>query len=55
VSDAEGFQYICCLNVGALPRDHLGDLDLDALIRLRLSDDSDAGRLLGKRLKPRDS
>jgi uncharacterized protein YydD (DUF2326 family) len=55
VSDAEGFQYICCLNVGALPRDHLGDLNLDALIRLRLSDDGDAGRLLGKRLKPRDS
>lgn len=55
VSDAEGFQYICCLNVGALPRDHLGGLDLDALIKLRLSDDSDAGRLLGKRLKPRDS
>lgn len=54
VSHAEGFQYICCLNVGALPRDHLGDLNLDALIRLRLSDDGDAGRLLGKRLKPRE-
>lgn len=55
VSDAEGFQYICCLNVGALPRDHLGDMKLDALIRLRLSDDGDAGRLLGTRLKPRES
>lgn len=54
VSDEEGFQYICCLNVGALPRDHLGDLDFDVLIRLRLSDDSDAGRLLGKKLRPRD-
>lgn len=54
VSEAEGFQYICCLNVGALPKEHLGDLDLDALIRLRLSDDGDEGRLLGMRLKPRD-
>jgi uncharacterized protein YydD (DUF2326 family) len=54
VSVAEGFQYICCLNVGALPTDHLGDLDLEAQIRLRLTDDGDAGRLLGKRLSPRD-
>lgn len=55
VSDAEGFQYICCLNVGALPREHLGELDFDSQIKLRLSDDGDEGRLLGLRLKPRDS
>lgn len=55
VSDAEGFQYICCLNVGALPKDHLGDLDLEPFIKLRLTDEGDAGRLLGRRLKPRES
>lgn len=55
VSQAEKFQYICCLNVGALPREHLGDLDLEPYIKLRLSDDGDAGRLLGKRLRPRES
>ncbi|TXM73464.1 DUF2326 domain-containing protein [Methylobacterium sp. WL69] len=55
VSEAEKFQYVCCLNVGALPRDHLGDLDLEPYIKLRLSDDGDAGRLLGKRLRPRES
>lgn len=55
VSTAEGFQYICSLNVGALPRDHLVDLELDPLIVLRLSDDGDKGRLLGKRLKPRET
>jgi uncharacterized protein YydD (DUF2326 family) len=54
VSAAEGFQYICCLNVGALPSDHLGEFDLEAHIRLRLTDDGDPGRLLGKRLSPRD-
>lgn len=54
VSQAEKFQYVCCLNVGALPRDHLGDLDLEPYIKLRLSDDGDAGRLLGKRLRPRE-
>lgn len=55
VAESETFQYICCLNVGALPRDHLGDLDLDPLIKLRLSDEGDVGRLLGKRLKPREN
>ncbi len=52
-SESEGFQYICCLNTGALPRSNLGDLDLDGLVRLRLSDDSDEGRPLGRRLPPR--
>lgn len=55
VSRAEKFQYICCLNVGALPHGHLGDLDLEPYIKLRLSDDSDAGRLLGKRLRPQEN
>lgn len=55
VSQTEKFQYVCCLNVGALPRDHLGDLDLEPHIKLKLSDDGDAGRLLGKRLRLRES
>jgi uncharacterized protein YydD (DUF2326 family) len=55
VSAAEGFQYICSLNVGALPREHLGELELEPLIVLRLSDDGDRGRLLGTRLKPRET
>jgi uncharacterized protein YydD (DUF2326 family) len=54
VSSKEGFQYICCLNVGALPREHLGDLDVNKVTRLKLTDDSDAGRLLGRRLSPRE-
>jgi uncharacterized protein YydD (DUF2326 family) len=53
-SEAEGFQYICCLNAGALPTLHLGSLDFDSLVRLRLTDDGDEGRLLGQRLPPRD-
>jgi len=55
VSAAESFQYICCLNIGALPQDPLGDLEIEPFIALRLSDDGDAGRLLGKRLKPREN
>ncbi|NEH96809.1 DUF2326 domain-containing protein [Rhizobium johnstonii] len=50
----EGFQYICCLNAGALPKDHLGEFDIDAAVRLRLTDDGDHGRLLGMRLPPRE-
>jgi uncharacterized protein YydD (DUF2326 family) len=50
----EGFQYICCLNAGALPTEHLGGLAIDQLVKLRLSDDNDAGRLLGRRLPPRE-
>jgi len=53
-SKAEGFQYICCLNAGALPSAHLGDLKLDEYVRLRLTDDGDEGRLLGRRLPPRE-
>src|SRR3546814_4553076 len=53
VSTAEGFQYICCLNVGDLPKEHLGALELDPMIVLRLSDDGDKGRLLGMRSEER--
>ena len=52
-ADAEGFQYICCLNAGALPKEHLGNLDLEAVTRLRLTDEGNTGRLLGMRLPPR--
>ena len=55
VSAAEGFRHICGLNVGALPNEYLGELDLNPLIVLRLSDDGDKGCLLGMRFKPRDS
>lgn len=50
----EGFQYICCLNSGALPRNHLGSLSIDGLTRLRLTDDSEHSRLLGMRLTARE-
>lgn len=51
-SESEGFQYICCLNSGALPVGHLGDLDLDAITRLTLTDEGEEGTLLGMRLPP---
>ena len=50
----EGFQYICCLNAGALPMGQLGKLPLTDLTRLRLTDDSEKTRLLGMRLSPRE-
>lgn len=50
----ESFQYICCLNSGALPIEHLGDLDIAKLTKLRLTDEGESGRLLGMRLPPRD-
>lgn len=53
-SKLEGFQYICCLNSGALPTRHSGNLSIDQCVRLRLSDESDSGRLLGLRLPPRE-
>lgn len=55
ISEREGFQYICCLNEGALPNGHMGDLDLEAHVRLHLTDDGDKGRLLGRRLTPLDT
>ena len=54
MADANGFQYICCLNAGALPDGHLGGLDLNDLTRLRLTDEGDSGRLLGIKLPPRE-
>lgn len=53
-SAKEGFQYLCCLNAGALPKAHLGDFDIEAAVRLRLTDEGDSGRLLGLRLPPRE-
>ncbi|MBZ9737164.1 DUF2326 domain-containing protein [Mesorhizobium sp. CA18] len=53
-SEEEGFQYICCLNSGALPVEHLGAFELDGAVRLRLTDDGNKGRLLGKKLPPRE-
>jgi len=50
----EGFQYICCLNAGALPKEQLGDLPLDTLIRQKLTDDNDHTRLLGVRLSAQE-
>jgi len=49
-----GFQYVCCLNVGSLPRDHFGEFDIEQFVRLRLTDDGPGGRLLGKKLPPRE-
>lgn len=54
-SEAEGFQYICCLNAGALPLGHLGELNLDKYTRLRITDDNDKTRLLGKKLSARET
>jgi uncharacterized protein YydD (DUF2326 family) len=49
-----GFQYICCLNVGSLPRDHFADFDIELFVRLRLTDKGPEGRLFGKQLPPRE-
>jgi uncharacterized protein YydD (DUF2326 family) len=53
-SEAEGFQYICCLNSGALPREHLGEINMKLSTRLTLTDDSPATRLLGLSLSARE-
>lgn len=43
-----GFQYICMLNSDTIPRSELSDdFDLNSFVRLRLTDDSDEGKLLG--------
>lgn len=49
-----GFQYICCLNVGSLPTEYLGEFKIDPFVRLRLTDDGPQGRLLGMQLTPRE-
>src|SRR5699024_6615996 len=51
---SEGFQYICCLNAGALPLEHLGSLDLNSYTRIRLTDENAEQGLLGIRLPPLD-
>lgn len=53
-AETEGFQYICCLNEGALPSNHLGDLPLSDLVVQRLSDENARTRLLGIRLAARE-
>ncbi|MET4232645.1 uncharacterized protein YydD (DUF2326 family) [Bradyrhizobium sp. LA6.10] len=53
-SEKYGFQYICCLNVGSLPKDHFGEFSLEPYVRLRLHDEGLEGRLLGKQLPPRE-
>ncbi|ATX65498.1 DUF2326 domain-containing protein [Roseinatronobacter bogoriensis] len=54
-AENEGFQYICCLNSGALPHNHLGSMQIDDYTKLRLTDDSEKSRLLGVRLSARES
>jgi uncharacterized protein YydD (DUF2326 family) len=54
VSQRLGFQYICCQNTGSLPREHLVGFDVDAAVKLRLTDEGPQGRLLGIALPPRD-
>ena len=45
-----GFQYICALNSDALPSgDFSPEFDLDRFVRLRLTDESEEGGLLGIR------
>ena len=49
-ADRLGFQYICALNSDALPSaDFSPDFDLDRFVRLRLTDESEEGGLLGIR------
>lgn len=49
-SNAKGFQYICCLNSDSLPRgDFSKDFNIDTYIRLRLTDATEGGGLLGIR------
>lgn len=50
VSEADGFQYITCLNSDAVPWDEFpSEFDLNAHLRLRLTDQSPEGSLLGIR------
>ena len=45
-----GFQYIVCLNSDQVPRDDFSDdFDFDSFVRLKLTDDTPAGSLLGMR------
>jgi uncharacterized protein YydD (DUF2326 family) len=48
-----GFQYICCLNSGTVEGEKF-TFDVEPLVRIRLTDDSPKGRLLGIQLSPRE-
>ena len=49
-SIAKGFQYICCLNSDNLPiNGFTKDFNIDQYVRLRLTDATEAGGLLGIR------
>ena len=49
-SECRGFQYICALNSDTLPsNDFSSDFDLNQYVRLRLTDESEEGGLLGIR------
>lgn len=49
-SRERGFQYICTLNSDMIPWSEFSpDFDFDSFVRLRLTDDTDEGRLLGIR------
>lgn len=49
-SKEKGFQYICCLNSDSLPiGDFSKEFNIDSYVRLRLTDASEDGGLLGKR------
>ena len=49
-SSTQGFQYICALNSDTLPTGDLSsDFDIDSFVRIRLTDESEEGGLLGIR------
>ena len=49
-AERNGFQYICALNSDALPSNEFSsDFDLESFVKLRLTDESEGGGLLGIR------
>lgn len=51
-----GFQYICTLNADELPFEDFSDtFDVNEYVRLRLTDKSDSGSILGLRINNKDS
>lgn len=49
-AESNGFQYLCALNSDTLPYDEFStEFDLDDFVRLRLTDESEEGGLLGIR------
>ena len=49
-AESRGFQYVCALNSDTLPSDEFSpDFDLDSFVRVRFTDQSDDGGLLGIR------